>query len=144
VSTEDDRTPTPLPGKLLRVTLVVAACLLFAQSVTAGLFLAGVEIAFPIHRETATVAGVAYLVALTVAIWHARRGASKRPIWATLGMLVLMSAQAFAGFRELTPLHIPLGVITIAAGIALAVGPARFPEAARIPAPRGPRFDSGS
>ncbi|MBW8762636.1 MAG: hypothetical protein JF592_08615 [Microbacterium sp.] len=56
MNAEEGHSSAPLPGKLLRVTLVVAACLLFALSVTAGLFLAGLEIAFPVHRETATVA----------------------------------------------------------------------------------------
>lgn len=79
-----------------------------------------------------------------MAIRDARRGASRRAIWATLGMLALMSAQAFAGYRELAPLHIPLGVVTIAAGIALAVGHTRISEASGIQTPKRPRIDPGS
>jgi ABC-type enterobactin transport system permease subunit len=101
--------------------LTLAALLLISQSITAGLFMGEVGGAFPLHREIATAAGIALMVALVAAILCVRLcGDARWPIWATLAMLALLSLQAFAGYRSLTALHIPLGVITIAVGSALA------------------------
>ena len=110
------------PHWALRISLTLAALLLMSQSITAGLFLAHVGGAFPLHRELATAAGIALAVGFAAAILCGRlRGEPRWPIWATVGMLALMSLQAFAGYRSLTALHVPLGVVTIAVGAALAV-----------------------
>ena len=95
--------------------------LYFSQSITAGSFLADVSGAFALHREFATVAGIALMVAFVAALLYVRLcGDARWPIWATAIMLALMSLQAFAGYRSLTALHVPLGVLTIAGALALA------------------------
>lgn len=120
MSTEERRAPV-WPRTGLRVSLCVAAGLLAAQSLTAGLFLAGVEAAFPVHRETATAAGIAIMAGVVFGVLCVRlRGESWRPVVWGIGLLALMSLQAFAGFRSLTALHVPLGALTILAGIVVA------------------------
>lgn len=113
---------TPLwPLWFLRISLTLAAVLLFTQSVTAGLFMAELRAAFPVHREMATAAGVALMLGVVAAVLCVRlRGDVRWPIWATVGMLGLMSLQAFAGFRSLTALHVPLGVLTITVALVFA------------------------
>ena len=113
--------PPSWPRSAQRISLTIAALLLLSQSITAGLFLADVGGAFPLHREFATIAGIALMVALVAAVLCVRLcGDARWPIWATVAMLVLMSLQAFAGYRSLTALHVPLGVVTIAGALALA------------------------
>jgi hypothetical protein len=113
--------PPAWPRWALRLSLTVAALLLLSQSITAGLFLADIGGAFPLHRENATVAGIALMVAFVAALLCVRLCSDARwPICATLGMLALMSLQAFAGYRSLTALHVPLGVLTIVGALALA------------------------
>lgn len=114
------RTPA-WPRWLLRISLTLAAVLLFAQAVTAGLFMAEIGAAFPVHRELATAAGVAYLLGIVAALLCARlRRDARWPIAGAIGMLAVMSLQAFAGFRSLTALHVPLGVVTIVLAAAFA------------------------
>lgn len=109
------------PRWALRISLTLAAVLLFAQSITAGLFLAELRAAFPIHRELANAAGIAVALSIIAAILCVRlRRDARWPIAATIGMLALMSLQAFAGFRSLTAVHVPLGVLTITVAIAFA------------------------
>jgi hypothetical protein len=109
------------PRWLLRISLTLAAVLLFAQSITAGLFIADLRAAFPVHREMATAAAVAVVLSIVAAILCVRLRRDVRwPIAATVGMLGLMSLQAFAGFRSLTALHVPLGVLTITLAIVFA------------------------
>lgn len=105
----------------LRGSLTLTAILMFAQAVSAGLFMDGRSSAFGVHREMATVAGVALIAGIVAAVlvrWFGR--APRWPIAATIGLLMLMSLQAFAGFRSLVALHVPLGVIVILLSIALA------------------------
>lgn len=118
-----DRRAPHWPRWFLRCSLTLAAVLLVAQSVTAGLFLAELRAAFPVHRELATAAGVALMLGVIAAVLCVRlNGAARWPIWATLGMLALMSLAAFAGYRSLTALHVPIGVLTITSGLVLAAG----------------------
>jgi nicotinamide riboside transporter PnuC len=137
MSTHDEAVlPVPKwPRWLLRISLTVTAVLLFAQSISAGLFLTEVRAAFPVHREMATAAAIAVVLSIVAAILCVRLRRDVRwPIAATIGMLGLMSLQAFAGFRSLTALHVPLGVFTITLAIVFA-GWAWI----RDPQPTGPR-----
>lgn len=129
--------PPSWPRSALRSSLTLAALLLLSQSITAGLFLADVSGAFPLHREFATVAGIALMVAFVAAILCVRLcGDAHWPIWATVVMLALISLQAFAGYRSLTALHVPLGVVTIVGALALAAWSwMPRPVAAQGPAP---------
>lgn len=113
--------PPRWPRILLQLLLTAAAVLLVTQSITAGLFLAQVRPAFPVHRDVATAAGIALMVGVVAGVLCVRlRGERWHPVWMAIGLLALMSLQAFAGYRSLTALHVPLGVLTIAAGAAVA------------------------
>ncbi|MCD5347195.1 hypothetical protein [Agromyces sp. S2-1-8] len=110
------------PLTLLRFSLALTSVLLFGQAVSAGLFMGGVPVAFGLHREMATVSGVALMVAILATILaRALSRAPRWPIAATIGLLALMSLQAFAGFRSLVALHVPLGVVVILLSVALTV-----------------------
>lgn len=83
--------------------------------------MAELRAAFPVHREVANAAGIAVALSIVAAIICVRlRRDAKWPIAAAIGMLALMSVQAFAGFRSLTAMHVPLGVLTITVAIAFA------------------------
>lgn len=110
------------PVRFLQISLTVTALLTFGQAVLAGLFMGGVHSAFAWHREMATVTGIALMIAIVAAVLATRLGRAPRwLIGATVGLLALMSLQAFAGFRSLSALHVPLGVIVILVAVALAV-----------------------
>lgn len=122
---------------MLRLSMSVAAALLAAQSLTAGLFLSGEMSAFDLHREMATAAGIVILIGVVFGALCARlRGESWKPTLWGIGLLALMSLQAFAGFRSLTVLHIPLGVATILAGVWVTWRVWRAPASLVLPCPR--------
>ncbi|KRC58600.1 hypothetical protein ASE14_18775 [Agromyces sp. Root81] len=100
--------------RFLRISLTVTALLMFGQAVLAGLFMGGLTSAFALHREMATASGIVLMISIVAAILARRLGQAPRwPIWATVGLLAFMSLLAFAGFRSLVALHVPLGVIMI-------------------------------
>lgn len=102
------------PTWTLRISLTVTALLLFGQALLAGLFLQGVHGAFAVHREMATVSGIALMISIVATVLSRRfAGTARWPIWAAVGLLALMSLQAFAGFRSLPALHIPLGGVLV-------------------------------
>jgi len=108
------------PVRFLQISLTVTALLMFGQAVLAGLFMGGAHSAFAWHREMATVTGIALMIAIVAAVLATRLGRAPRwLIGATVGLLALMSLQAFAGFRSLAALHVPLGVIVILVAVAL-------------------------
>lgn len=110
------------PLWVFRVTMTVTAALMFDQAVLAGQFMAGVYPALATHRDMATVTGIAVIATIVAAVLVRRRGGGSRwPIVATSALLVLMALQAFAGFRSLLGLHIPLGVTVIMLTAALTV-----------------------
>lgn len=119
-SPESSRAVPRWPFRFLQVTLGVTAVLMFGEAVLAGQFMAGERSAFAMHRELATVAGIAVMVSIVAAVlvrWLGR--GPGWPIAATTGLLALISLQAFAGFRSLTALHVPLGVTVIMLTVAL-------------------------
>ncbi len=115
----------------MQISLTVTALLMFGQAVLAGLFMGGAHSAFAWHREMATVTGIALMIAIVAAAVASRLGQAPRSlIAATVGLLAMMSLQAFAGFRSLPALHVPLGVIVILAAAALAIWAWRLQPAA--------------
>ncbi|MGH3705207.1 MAG: hypothetical protein ACRDT9_11305 [Agromyces sp.] len=134
------RGPRRWPMLFLRISLTVTAILMFGQAVLAGLFMGGQPSAFALHREMATVAGIALIVSIVAAILARRLGRAPRwPIWATVVLLGLMSLLAFAGFRSLTALHVPLAVIVILLAASLAAWAWRYRSAAVVATdPRAP------
>jgi len=115
--------------RLLRWAWTVTSVLMFGQAVLAGLFMGGMPGAFDLHREMATIAGVALMIGIvTTILARLVCRAPRWPIAASVGLLGLMSLQAFAGFRSLVALHVPLGVVVIALTVALAVWSWRWPS----------------
>ncbi|MGN8026694.1 hypothetical protein [Microbacterium sp. 22242] len=114
-----ERTWTRWP---FRLASTVAAVLLGDQAVFAGQFLAGSYPALLTHRENATYAGIAVLVALAAAVLI--RWPGRGPWWpaaATLGLFGLIALQIVLGFARAVALHVPLGVgiIVLAVGLTL-------------------------
>ena len=74
------------------------------------------------HRENATVAGIAVLVAAVAAV--PIRWPGRGPLWpmlASLGLFALIGGQIALGFLRLLTIHIPLGVAIIVLAVLLAV-----------------------
>ncbi|WP_214415565.1 hypothetical protein [Sphaerisporangium fuscum] len=114
-----------------RVTMTVAAVLLFDQAVFAGQFLSGTFAALHTHRENATVAGIAVLVAALAAI--PIRWPGRGPVWpalACLGLFGLVALQIMLGFARTLTVHIPLGVSIIFLGALLTYSAWRRPRPA--------------
>ena len=110
------------PRWTLRVTATLAAVMLFDQAVFAGQFLSGSYPALEVHRENASYAGVAVLVAAVAAVLQFRPGRGPWwPIAAYLGLFVLVGLQIALGFAHALAAHVPLGVAIILLSTALAV-----------------------
>ncbi|MEU6785031.1 hypothetical protein ABZ912_38070 [Nonomuraea angiospora] len=102
------------------MTMTVAAVLLFDQAVFAGQFLSGTFGALHTHRENATAAGIAVLIAAAAAIPIRWPGGG--PFWPTLACLALfglVALQIALGFARMLTVHIPLGVSTIFLAVVL-------------------------
>jgi hypothetical protein len=111
------------PRWAFRVTSTVAAVMLFDQAVFAGQFLSGRYESLATHRENATFAGIAVLVAGVAAVLVRRPG--RGPWWPTLaclGLFALIAGQIALGFARVISLHVPLGVLIIVLGTAVTVG----------------------
>lgn len=110
----EDATERRWPLWTLRITMTAAAVLMFDQALLAGQFMSGAYPALATHRDMATVTGIALIASIVAAVLARRFGGAPRwPIVATSALLGLMALQAFAGFRSLLALHIPLGVTVI-------------------------------
>ena len=111
----------------VRIASSLAALLLFDQAVFAGQFLAGTFPALQTHRDNATYAGVAVVIAAVAAALV--RWPGRGPIWpmlAFLGLFGLIAVQIAIGFLRLLAVHIPLGVTIILAGVLLAAWSWRY------------------
>lgn len=105
-----------------RATISVAAVLMFLQPVFAGQFLAGSYPALHTHRENATYAGIAVLVAAAAAVLV--RWPGRGPWWpaaACLGLFGLVALQIVLGFARALAWHVPLGVAIVGLTLGLAV-----------------------
>jgi hypothetical protein len=121
-STIPERLPLRWPRWVFRVTSTIAAIMLFDQAIFAGQFLGGSYDSLHVHRENATYAGIAVIVALVSAIllrWPGR--GPWWPILACLGIFGLIGLQIFLGFARVLAIHVPLGVTIILLAAALAV-----------------------
>lgn len=122
----------PLPGTRwvrwpFRALTTLAAVLLFDQAVFAGQFLSGSYPALLTHRENATYAGVAVLLAGLSAILL--RWPGKGPWWplpACFGLFGLVAAQIMLGFGRVLAVHIPLGVTIIGLAVGLTIWAWRY------------------
>jgi hypothetical protein len=136
-----------------RLSMSAAALMLFDQAVFAGQFLSGSFTALRTHRENATYAGIAVLIAAICAAllrWPGATRTRRGPVWpllACLGLFGLIALQIVVGFARTLTLHIPLGVAIILLAAWLAVWSWRYqpprvpptaPQAATSPARPGP------
>jgi heme A synthase len=118
-----------------RVTMTVAAVLLFDQAIFAGRMLSGSFPALHTHRENATYAGIAVLVAAVCAIPIRWRGGG--PLWPALagfGLFLLIGLQILLGFTRVLIVHVPLGVSIIMLGVLLTIWAWRYRPAEVAPA----------
>jgi hypothetical protein len=105
-----------------RISVTLAALMLFNQAVFAGQFLAGTFGSLHTHRENATLAGISVLLAAGCAVFV--RWPGKGPIWpllACLGLFGLIVLQIVLGFARMLTVHIPLGVSIIVLAVLLAI-----------------------
>jgi len=122
-----------------RVSMTVAAVLLFDQAIFAGRMLSGSFPALHTHRENATFAGIAVLVAAVCAIPLRRPG--RGPLWpafAGLGLFALIALQIVLGFTRVLIVHVPLGVSIILLAVLLTIWAWRYRPPAESRAPEGP------
>ncbi|HEX5406942.1 MAG TPA: hypothetical protein VFX16_32100 [Pseudonocardiaceae bacterium] len=113
---------TPWTYWPFRIVVTVATVLLIDQPVYAGQFLSGTFSALHTHRENATAAGIAVLVAAITAI--PIRWPGRGPLWpmlASIGLFALIGGQIALGFLRLLTIHIPLGVTIIVLAVLLSV-----------------------
>jgi hypothetical protein len=116
------RRRTPWTYWPYRLVVTVATVLLVDQPIYAGQFLSGTFSALHTHRENATAAGIAVLVAAIAAV--PIRWPGRGPLWpmlASLGLFVLIGGQIAIGFLRLLTVHIPLGVTIIVLAVLLTV-----------------------
>ncbi|GAA3347854.1 hypothetical protein GCM10020358_64200 [Amorphoplanes nipponensis] len=123
-----------------RLSMSVAALMLLDQSVFAGQFLSGSFTALHTHRENATYAGIAVLVAAASAVLLRWPGppAGRGPVWpllACLALFGLIALQIVLGFARTLTVHVPLGVLIILMAVRLAVWAWRYQPAPVRPAP---------
>jgi hypothetical protein len=105
-----------------QITITGAALMLFDQAVFAGQFLSGTFGSLHTHRENATFAGIAVLLAAACAVLVRRPG--QGPIWplfACLGLFGLIALQIVLGFARVLTVHIPLGVSIILLAVLLVI-----------------------
>jgi hypothetical protein len=110
------------PRWVFRITSTIAAIMLFDQAVFAGQFLGGSYDSLHVHRENATYAGIAMVIAAASAVLV--RWPGRGPWWpmaACLGIFGLIALQIVLGFLRALTLHVPLGVAIILLGAAVAV-----------------------
>lgn len=122
-ATQTRRYPTrPWARWVFRVAVTCEALFAFAQAVLAGGFLAGHYQLLALHKENATVTGVAAVVMTLVAVaqWRPGRG-PLGPVFVSAGLFAAEAAQIVLGYARVLAIHIPLGVSIIAAIVLLLV-----------------------
>jgi heme A synthase len=105
-----------------QISVTVAALLLFDQAIFAGQFLSGTFGSLHTHRENATFAGIAVLMATACAVFIRWPGQGpKWPPLACLGLFALIALQIVLGFARQLAVHVPLGVSIIMLAVLLVI-----------------------
>jgi hypothetical protein len=120
------------PWYVLRAVVTALAVDMFLQSVFAGRFLSGDYPQLRVHRTNAIVvaAMAVVLVAASVLAWRIA-GAPAGLAWTSAAVLVLVLVQFRLGFSRNLGVHVPLGVLLIAAAGRLTMWCWRHPLASR-------------
>jgi hypothetical protein len=126
VSDRHDLAADPVPGwtvGLLRALVIGTAVLIFAQPVTAGLFVTGDVGMLDLHALGHVLILFVLLAQIVAAVlvWRPGRGPAW-PIWASVGLLVLTEIQAGFGFVRMLDLHFPGGVLLLGLAVAMVIG----------------------
>ena len=108
-------------GKVMRALVSAHVVAIFAQPVSAGVYLSGDFDGLSWHAIGAnTVTSIGYLQLIAaIVVWVRARQAW--PFLATLALVAAETVQYFAGLDGTLWLHIPLGVLTIAGLVVLFV-----------------------
>ncbi|HEX5114656.1 MAG TPA: hypothetical protein VFW65_05610 [Pseudonocardiaceae bacterium] len=133
---------TPWTYWPFRLVVTTATVLLIGQPIYAGQFLSGTFGALHTHRENATAAGIAVLVAALAAI--PIRWPGRGPLWPLLtsvGLFGLIALQIVVGFARLLTVHIPLGVAIIVLAVLLTIWAWRWHEPLPEPVTEQPRHE---
>jgi hypothetical protein len=107
---------------VFRIVVTIAALFTFAQAPLAGAFLAGHYDMLALHKDNSTIVDILSVVMTVTAVlvWRPGRG----PGWLPLVSVVVLAAvvvQTVLGYQRSLTIHIPLGVLVIAAMIMLLV-----------------------
>jgi hypothetical protein len=107
---------------LLRGLVLLTAVLVLLQPVSAGLFVTGNVEMLGLHSAGHIFISLVLLLQMVAAvlIWRPGRGPAW-PIWATVGMFLLVGMQAGLGYVRMLSLHIPLGVLTFGLSVAMLI-----------------------
>jgi hypothetical protein len=107
------------PRWLFRVAITVETVFVIAQAALAGGFLAGHYDLLAMHKENATITGIAELVVTVTAVLLWKPGGGPWwPIAVSLGLFALEAVQIIMGYARVLAVHVPLGVL-ISAGIVM-------------------------
>jgi hypothetical protein len=117
---------------ILRFALAVHALAAVAQPILAGRYLSGDFDALGLHGANGALVLLAVMVSFAAAVlyWLLGRG-SARPAVVLAALFVAEIAQVAVGAQRVLTVHIPLGVVIVAAAVELAVW--SFRPAARQP-----------
>jgi hypothetical protein len=121
------KTRTSPAGWVLRAVTSAHVVAIAGQPVFAGVYLSGDYDGLRLHAAGAdVVSSVAYLqVIVTIVVWARLRTAW--PFFVTVPLVAAETVQYFAGLDGALWLHLPLGVLTIAALVVLVVAVWRQP-----------------
>jgi hypothetical protein len=107
---------------LFRVVITVEALLALGQPILIGSFLQGNYGALGLHQANATLTGIAAFVMAVTAVVYWRPGRGRAwPAWLCLGVAAAIVGQIILGYSRVLAVHIPLGVLIIAADLLLVV-----------------------
>ncbi|WP_405796714.1 hypothetical protein [Streptomyces sp. NBC_01506] len=106
--------------RLLRITSLLQAAAILAQSVTAGLLLASVPVGRTSHSMLGGAVALTVVLNLFVAVLLWRPGGgSPRLAVKSAPLVVFTVVQMALGFARVRELHVPLGVLMFGASIML-------------------------
>ncbi|GAA1325641.1 hypothetical protein [Actinocatenispora thailandica] len=106
-------------GTLVSVSVALQTAAIFFQAITAGIML-GTHHGEVLHSVGARVMFAASMLYVLAAVlgWKPG-GGSPRPIWYSVGFLLLASIQVVLGINHVAAVHVPLGVLMFGMSLVL-------------------------